>query len=111
MISLVVALMGTARPRPKPATAVLIPTNRARLSASAPPELPGLRAASVWMTLSTIRWVVPSLVGRLLPRALTTPAGTVPADPLAFPIADTPSPTRTPLAVPLTAGTRQDPDL
>ena len=74
-----VALSGTANPRPNPATAVLMPTTRARLSASAPPELPGLSAASVWMTLSTIRWVFPSRVGRLRPRALTTPAVTEPA--------------------------------
>ena len=53
MIVREVALIGTARPRPTPATAVLIPTTRARESASAPPELPGLRAASVWMTSST----------------------------------------------------------
>ena len=49
----VVALIGTARPSPTPATAVLMPTTRARESASAPPELPGLSAASVWMTSST----------------------------------------------------------
>ena len=42
MIRLVVAFMGTARPRPIPATAVLIPTTRPWASASAPPELPGL---------------------------------------------------------------------
>src|ERR671923_182793 len=42
----VVALIGTARPRPMPATAVLIPTTRPPPSASAPPELPGLSAAS-----------------------------------------------------------------
>ena len=51
----VASLIGTARPRPMPATAVLIPMTRPSPSASAPPELPGLRAASVWMTLSTIR--------------------------------------------------------
>src|SRR5919198_152480 len=46
---------GTASPRPTPATAVLTPTTRPLPSASAPPEFPGLRAASVWMTLSTTR--------------------------------------------------------
>ena len=35
-----------------PATAVLMPTTRPCPSASAPPELPGLSAASVWITLS-----------------------------------------------------------
>ena len=45
MIFREVALTGTARPRPTPATAVLIPTTLASLSASAPPELPGLSAA------------------------------------------------------------------
>nr|WP_246077336.1 hypothetical protein [Actinomadura hallensis] len=35
--------MGTAKPRPIPATAVLTPTTRPRESARAPPELPGLR--------------------------------------------------------------------
>ena len=55
MIRWVVAVTGTARPRPTPATAVLTPTTRPRLSASAPPELPGLSAASVWITLSITR--------------------------------------------------------
>ena len=45
-----------------PATAVLIPTTRPRESASAPPELPGLSAASVWMTFSTRRLARPSRV-------------------------------------------------
>ena len=54
MIARVVALIGTARPRPMPATAVLTPTTRPWLSARAPPELPGLSAASVWMTSSMI---------------------------------------------------------
>ena len=46
---------GPRDPRPTPATAVLMPTTRPRESASAPPELPGLSAASVWMTFSTSR--------------------------------------------------------
>ena len=41
--------IGTASPSPTPATAVLIPTTRPRPSASAPPEFPGFRAASVWI--------------------------------------------------------------
>ena len=55
MIVRVAASIGTASPRPMPATAVLMPMTRPRTSASAPPELPGLRAASVWMTFSTSR--------------------------------------------------------
>jgi hypothetical protein len=47
MIRRVVSLMGTANPTPIPATAVLTPTTRPELSASAPPLLPGLSAASV----------------------------------------------------------------
>ena len=47
-----------------PATAVLIPTTRPRASASAPPELPGFSAASVWMTSSTTRIVAPARVGQ-----------------------------------------------
>src|ERR1700737_1943393 len=65
--------MGTAKPRPMPATAVLTPTTRARQSARAPPELPGFSDASVWMTFSTRRCISPSLVERERPRALTTP--------------------------------------
>src|SRR5581483_723790 len=55
----VVSLIGTASPSPTPATAVLIPTTRPTPSARAPPELPGFSAASVWITLSTIRVVEP----------------------------------------------------
>ena len=55
MIRREVALIGTASPRPTPATAVLMPITRPCESASAPPELPGFSAASVWMTSSTIR--------------------------------------------------------
>ena len=59
MIRRVAALIGTASPSPTPATAVLIPTTRPRPSASAPPEFPGLSAASVWITLSTTRTFAP----------------------------------------------------
>ena len=41
-------------PNPIPATAVLMPTTRPSASASAPPLLPGLSAASVWITSSMI---------------------------------------------------------
>src|SRR5438270_11991789 len=75
MMRRVVALMGTARPRPIPATAVLTPTRRPRPSTSAPPELPGLRAASVWMTSSTMRLADPVRAGNERPRALTDARG------------------------------------
>src|SRR6478735_8997098 len=78
MISCVVRLMGTASPRPTPATAVLMPITRPRLSANAPPEFPGLRAASVWITSSISRAAVRERAGMLRPRPLTTPAVTVP---------------------------------
>src|SRR6202050_1511033 len=64
MIRRVVAFTGTARPRPTPATAVLIPTTCECASASAPPELPGFRAASVWITSSTSRAAAPLRAGR-----------------------------------------------
>ena len=104
MIRWVVALMGTAMPRPIPATAVLIPTTRPRLSASAPPELPGLSAASVWMTSSIRRAVVRVRTGMLRPRALTTPAVTVPERPSGLPTATTSEPTRSELASPYSGG-------
>ena len=52
--------------------AVLMPTTRPRLSSSGPPLLPGLSAASVWITLSTR---CPVMLRRLRPSALTTPGG------------------------------------
>jgi hypothetical protein len=89
MILRVASLIGTASPSPMPATAVLIPTTRLRPSASAPPELPGLSAASVWITFST-RWPAePDRVGSDRPSADTTPAVTVPAKPIGLPIATT----------------------
>src|SRR3954447_2603110 len=60
----VAALIGTAKPSPTPATAVLIPTTLPRPSTSAPPELPGLSAASVWITSSITRRTGPSPTGR-----------------------------------------------
>ena len=102
MIRRVVALTGTAIPRPTPATAVLMPTTRAWLSASAPPELPGLSAASVWMT-SSIRRPPPG-VGSDRPRALTTPAVTEPARPSGLPTATTSWPTTSWSASPSSAG-------
>src|SRR3954465_8774677 len=103
MILIVASFTGTASPNPTPATAVLMPTTRARPSASAPPELPGLSAASVWMTLSTMR---PARVGSERPSADTTPAVTDPANPCGLPIATTSWPPRSFVASPSSAGTR-----
>src|SRR5690348_520248 len=81
MMLRVVSLIGTARPSPYPATAVLIPTTSPDDVASAPPELPGFSAASVWITLSMMRVVPPDRLGSDRPSALTTPAVTLPARP------------------------------
>src|SRR5579871_5456073 len=99
-IFLVVALTGTAMPRPTPATAVLMPTTRACASASAPPELPGLSAASVWITSSITR----PRAGSERPSALTTPAVTDPARPSGLPTATTSWPTTSLSASPRSAG-------
>src|SRR5438874_1486402 len=109
MIRRVVSLIGTASPRPIPATAVLTPTTRPRASTSAPPELPGLSAASVWMTFSTMRVAEPARVGSDRPSALTTPAVTDPAKPIGLPSATTSWPTRSTSASPRTAGCRSRP--
>ena len=85
----VVAFTGTANPSPTPATAVLIPTTRPRPSTSAPPELPGFSAASVWITSSIALRVSPSPTGSERPSAETTPAVTEPAKPCGLPIATT----------------------
>src|SRR5574337_66539 len=68
--------------------AVLIPIRLPFTSTSAPPELPGLIAASVWMKFSKVlmpRWLRPS--------ALTMPPVTVWPTPNGLPIASTWSPT------------------
>src|SRR5215203_5431541 len=70
--------------------AVLMPTTLADALASGPPELPGLIAASVWITFSMSRPLSP-LIER--PRALTTPAVTLRWKPRGFPIATTSWPT------------------
>ena len=102
-------LIGTARPRPIPAIAVLTPTTRPRRSARAPPELPGLSAASVWMTFSTTRIVEPARAGSDRSSALTTPAVTEPARPIGLPTATTSSPTRSRSASPSSAAVRPSP--
>src|SRR5664279_5583373 len=101
MIPRVVSLMGTARPTPMPATAVLTPITCPELSASAPPLFPGLSAASVWITSSTTR---PARVGRERPSADTMPAVTLPASPSGLPNATTSCPTRSLAASPSSTG-------
>ena len=81
-----------------------MPTTRPWESASAPPELPGLRAASVWMTSSIIRAVVRPRAGIERPSALTTPAVTEPASPSGLPTATTSEPTRSESASPYSGG-------
>ena len=76
------------------------------MSASAPPELPGLSAASVWITFSTSRLAWPSRAASERPRALTTPAVTEPAKPSGLPIATTSWPTRSRAASPNGAAAR-----
>src|SRR6516164_9858228 len=85
---------GTAKPIPwlpplRDRIAVLMPTNRPWVSTSAPPELPGLIAASVWMKSSSIS----PEVARFF--ALTMPEVTVCPTPNGFPMARTTSPTWT----------------
>src|SRR2546427_5243596 len=109
MILRVASSIGTASPRPIPATAVLIPTTVPRPSASAPPELPGLSAASVGMTFSPSLVARRELRGSARPSALTTPAVTEPENPSGFPIATTSWPTRSLDASPSSAGWRSRP--
>jgi hypothetical protein len=86
-----------------------MPTTRPRPSASAPPELPGFSAASVWITLSTTRTADPARVGSERPSADTTPAVTEPPKPCGFPIATTSWPTRRRSASPSSAGASPSP--
>ena len=68
-------LIGMAKPIPSAvwATAVLMPMTLPAESSSAPPELPGLMAASVWIRL---RMIVPSWTVIVRPKADTIPAVT-----------------------------------
>ncbi len=68
--------------------AVLMPTNRPSASTNAPPELPGLMAASVW-----IKFSYPVMSMPPLPRALTIPIVTVWPTLKGLPMASTVSPT------------------
>ena len=69
--------------------AVLIPTSCPAVLIKAPPELPGLIAASVWMKFSKV--LIPSC---WRPVALTMPCVTVCPTPKGLPMASTTSPTR-----------------
>ena len=64
-----------------------------------------MRAASVWITFSTIRIVDPERVGNERPSAETTPAVTDPAKPFGLPIATTSWPTWSRSASPSSAAT------
>ena len=76
-------------PRFCASTAVLMPISSPSVLISAPPELPKLMAASVWMKSS--KSVTPS---RPRPVALTMPCVTVWLSPNGLPIASTTSPAR-----------------
>ncbi len=89
--------MGTANPMPTlpplcDSICELMPITRPAASMSGPPELPGLMAASVWMTLSI--W---NPLGAFIWRwsAETIPAVAVRSRANGLPIATTGSPTRT----------------
>ena len=88
-------LMGTANPMPRLlgrslTIAVLMPMTSPRRFSRGPPELPGLMAASVWMT----RWGLPGTWRNGLPTALTTPTVTVCPRSKGLPMAITQSPGR-----------------
>ncbi len=83
--------------------AVLTPTSRPALSSSGPPELPGLIAASVWITPATSR---NSVVGSSRPSALTIPCVSVRCKPYGLPIAYTDWPMRSSRELPSGIGRR-----
>ncbi len=76
-------------PRFFASTAVLMPTSSPLALMSAPPELPTLMGASVWMKFSNV--ATPSWPR---PVALTMPWVTVCDSPTGLPMASTMSPTR-----------------
>jgi hypothetical protein len=80
--------------------AVLMPTTSPALETSGPPELPGLSAASVWITSSISR---PPTERSERPSADTTPAVTVDSKPSGLPIAITSWPRRSRALSPSTA--------
>ena len=81
-------------------TAVLMPTTSPREDTSGPPELPGLSAASVWMTSSISR---PERARSERPSAETTPVVTVDSKPSGLPIAITSWPRLSSLELPRVA--------
>ena len=94
---------------PSEAMAELMPTSSPFMFTRAPPELPGLIAASVWMASMTDAWLVEelspeALTGRF--RALMMPEVTVPARPRGEPMATTFWPTATVLELPMAMGVR-----
>jgi hypothetical protein len=78
------------------------PTTSPCAVTNGPPELPGFRAASVWMTSSMSR---PDRARRDRPNALTTPAVTLYWKPYGFPMAITTWPTRSARESPSLTGT------
>ena len=97
---------GIAKPMPALAPegetmAVLTPISRPAESSSGPPELPGLIAASVWMTPDSSR---PSLVGIRRRTALITPVVSVWSRPNGLPIAKVDWPTLRSAEVPMASG-------
>ena len=84
----------------------LIPITRPRASSSGPPELPGLSAASVWITFSMAK-----PLGAVSRRwsAETTPVVSVRSRPNGLPIAIVGSPTWTALESPSSSGWRSRP--
>ena len=109
---------GIAKPRPMlppwasgsppiVAIAEFTPTSSPAMFTSAPPELPGLIAASVWMASCTVFWLLASplaATGRL--SALTMPVVTVPSSPSGDPMATTGWPTRRSAEEPSVMGVR-----
>ena len=84
-------LLATAKQMPcaPMMTAVLMPITSPREDTSGPPELPGLSAASVWITSSIRR---PDFARKERPSAEMTPAVTVDSKPSGLPIATTSCP-------------------
>ena len=90
------ASIGNANPTPAnaplgDAIAVFTPMSEPLLSSNGPPELPGLMAASVWMTPAMGRPVAALAISRPTPE--TTPVVSVWSRPNGLPIANTFCPT------------------
>src|ERR1700761_2170179 len=88
-------LWASGESAPRVAIAELTPTSWPFMLTSAPPELPGLIAASVWIASNTVFWLPDSPVvdtGRFI--ALMIPVVPVPDKPSGEPIATTGWPTR-----------------